>query len=87
MWCSKLKNSNVGARHKKTNTRMLINSSVGLPAAYLKVNGINLPTERSTQTLLQVGWMSEVKSSLGIVIICSKTEFVEIIELLLSVFI
>ncbi|OMJ30151.1 hypothetical protein AYI69_g306, partial [Smittium culicis] len=34
------------------------NFSAGLPAAYLKGNGINLPTERSTQALLQVGWIT-----------------------------
>ncbi|OMJ15516.1 hypothetical protein AYI69_g8167 [Smittium culicis] len=69
---SKLKNSNVSARHKKTNVLIIKNSSAGLPAAYLKGNGINIPTERSTQALLQVGWMTEVTSSHGIKLVLTK---------------
>ncbi|OMJ30432.1 hypothetical protein AYI69_g18 [Smittium culicis] len=52
------------------NTRTI--SSTGLPAAYLKGIVINLPTERSTQVLLQVGWMTEVKSSHGIKLVPTK---------------
>ncbi|OMJ18585.1 hypothetical protein AYI69_g6949 [Smittium culicis] len=57
-----------------------------LPAAYLKGNGINFPTERSTQELLQVGWMTEVTSSHGIKLV-NKIEFFEIIELLVKAYV
>ncbi|OMJ11068.1 hypothetical protein AYI69_g9988 [Smittium culicis] len=38
----------------------------GLPATYLKLNRINLPTERLAQALLQVGCMTKVTSVLDL---------------------
>ncbi|OMJ18449.1 hypothetical protein AYI69_g7012 [Smittium culicis] len=54
-------------------TITVIENIRGLPAAYLMGNEINLPTERFTQALLQVGWMTEVTRSHGIKLVLKKS--------------
>ncbi|OMJ15733.1 hypothetical protein AYI69_g8096, partial [Smittium culicis] len=47
-----------------------MNSSAGLPAACINEDRINLPPERSTQALLQVGWDDlKLWSSSGIAVL------------------